>query len=314
MFFYFSSDFPAVIKLGGIYYGKLDRTVKHVNIDGDVPFIEICPTVANERSFNFFLDQEFLCSPPANVSVTDLKGGYLIKFERNLFFPQFKLIAQEKFPNALVTVFNENGLKISIETPNCFFIDTVPFITNSATIYNLNIDGKDCVAVFFNGEKNLVEVFSLSEKITKVFSRAVSSARFDCGLETEETFCDIAKHSVTSTWGFNQNSFIEKTRTVKKQKDFCLLDLNERIVPFAFLEELLVFGDVKEYLSTNLKDQSQKLYGFLGDFIGVFPPPIFRKIDEVGLIYPNGERKYKVEYFTFEIKNHLIYNIKKCDL
>ena len=39
-------------------------------------------------------------------------------------------------------------------------------------------------------------------------------------LTTLQKIADLLKHEVKSVWEFNQNSFTEKTRTVKKQKDF----------------------------------------------------------------------------------------------
>lgn len=313
MYFYFSSQFPAVIKVGGIYYGKLNDTVKHLNIDGDAPFIEVCPTASSGHSFNFFPDSEFLFSPPDKVSVTDLKGGYFIKFEKNFFNPAFKLIAQEKFHDALVTVFNENGLKISIETESSFFIDSIPFITDCASIKRFSIDSNDCVGIVLDGEEKLLEVFALFPKVRRIFSRPIFDATFNNGLNTEERFKDIAKHRVICSWELNDNSLTEKTRNVEKQKSVSPSILHEKIIPYAFLEEVLVSGNVEEFLCDDLKGQSKKLYGYLGSFLGVCPPPIFRRIDEVGLVYSDGERKYKVDYVTFEIKNNLIYNIKKAD-
>ena len=107
MYFYFSSGYPAAIKLNGLYFGIITDSVKACDIKTeDNPFIEICPLSSGEKGVNFLLTEHFLSSPPEGVSVTDLKGGYLIKFNASHRGGQFGITAQEKFRDAVVTVYN----------------------------------------------------------------------------------------------------------------------------------------------------------------------------------------------------------------
>ena len=60
-----------------------------------------------------------------------------------------------------------------------------------------------------------------------------------------------------------------------------------------------------------MKEHADKLKGFLGDFIGVMPPPKFRNPDEIGLIYKISDDRFKVTYITAELNGEKITNIKK---
>ena len=128
MYFYFSAEYPAIIKLNGIYYGSITDTIKTCNFDNvDSPFIEVCPLSPRQTTVNFILDSSFLSYPPENVSVTDLKGGYLIKFNKTYNGSEFSVVGQEKQSDFMATVFNDNGNKLSIETPNDFYAETLTF-------------------------------------------------------------------------------------------------------------------------------------------------------------------------------------------
>lgn len=311
MYYYFSCDYPAAIKFNGIYYGVISETVKSIRIDGKLPLVEICPLSPNENQLTFIPDENFIYSPPEGVLVTDLDGGYLIKILKNYRVGDFSVLCQQKFPNLVATVFIENGLKISIETPGNFFADTLDFFASDASIIRFSLSSSDFVAVVLSGKEKLLTVYSIKDKIQKVFSRTVCDFSSDGGFYTTEHFSDIAKHTVFSEWQYSDFKFIQINKSVKRSENFVIPDLPDKILPFAFLEELLVGGCVDDFLDDNLKENSDKLKEYLGEFIGIMPPPVFRQIDEIGLVYCLKKNKYNVKYCTFEIKDKKIVNIKK---
>ena len=314
MYYYFSSSFPSAIKINGIFYGKLYQTVKHLRIDGDFnPLVEICPLNSSSNPVTFILDNDFFTSPPENTLVTDLKGGYLIKFTGNCASTEFLVIKQEKFDNLVATVFNENGPKISIETPNDFYAENLTFIINSAQITQFSLNQHNFLAVLLIGDKNLLLIYDIYNQIRKVFCREVSDFSVDNCLVTTEVFNDMAKHVVKSSWEFNNGGFERKNLTCTCSESFDAQLLNEKLLPYAFFEEVLVCGDYASFLSDSMKEHANKLKGFLGDFIGVMPPPKFRSQNEVGLIYPDGANRYRTEYYLTELTNGKICNIKKTD-
>ena len=312
MYYYFSSAFPAAIKFNGIYYGVISQTVKSINLDGSLTLVEICPLVPNERQINFIPDSEFLASPPDGILITDMRGGYLIKVEKNYRVEEFSIINQQKFSDLVVTVFTENGLKISIETQNNFFADVINFSARSAEVKRFSLSNEQFIAVFLEGEDNLLLVYHIDSQIEKVFSRNVSGYSVDGGFYTTEKFKDVAKHVVHSEWDYNKEIF-QKNTSVERSESFIISELTDKILPYAFLEEILVGGNPSDFLCDDLKEHANKLKDYLGEYIGVIPPPIFRKPTEVGIVFAVGKNKYKVDYCEFEIVNGKIANVKKSE-
>ena len=314
MYYFFSSNYPAVIKLNGIYYGEITGTVKSINIEtADLPFIEVCPLNGIAEPLNFLLSKDFLSSPPDNVCVTDLNGGYMLKFNAPPKRQEFSVITQRKFSNAVVTVFHDNGLKISVETPNDFFAKSLNLQADGAEITPFNLSGYNLIAVHFTGEVNVLAVYSLDGKISELFFREVFSYSLDGCFSTTENLTDMAKHCITVNWELSNGSLTEKSRTVKRSEKFQTENLPEPLLPYAFMEELYASGQVLDYLSDGIKENVDKLIEYFGSFIGVMPPPIFRKPKEVGLIYKVSANKYTVKYYIFELENRKICNIKRTD-
>ena len=141
--------------------------------------------------------------------------------------------------------------------------------------------------------------------------REVLSFTTDSAFTTTEKFCDIANHTVTSTWSFNNNFFNSTEISCKNGVDFHIENLTEQTLPFAFFEEVLVGGNYEDFLCEDMRANAHKLKGYLGNFIGVIPPPKFRELNEVGLIYKKSDNKYFAEYFVTELQNRKVTNIKK---
>ncbi len=313
MYFYFSSAYSAVIKLNGIYYGVISNTLKSCNFQGELPLVEICPLTPDQNQINFFPDTKFLSAPPDGVAVTDLRGGYLINFLKNAKVGDFKVLCQKKTGEFLATAFIENGLKVSIETTKGFFADVLDFSADNAKIFSLSLNGQNFCLVEFTGEKKVVCAYCLSKNIHRAFLREVDDYSTDGGFFTTVKFLDVAKHKRKSEWEFISGEFKEKNFAVEKSPNFDFARLNDKIVPYAFLEEILCGGNPLDFLADNLSSGADRLKDYLGDFIGIMPPPVFRRQDEVGLIYPNGKNKYLVKYFTFSVENKKVTNFSSCE-
>lgn len=313
MYYYFSAKFSSILKINGVYYGEIDKKIKRVQILERNAFIEVCPLELKQVPFSFILNEKFLSSPPNGVSLVDLKGGFLIEFDLLQDNSPFRVLSQEKFSHAVVTVFKENGLKVSIETPTDFFAETVSFATQTASISHFVLANKPLIAIKFSGEDNLLNCYLLDNKIKKVFSRKVSDFSFANGFSTTEEILDIAKHRQTCSWILQDDKFVKGETSLSTIEDFCMDNLPEHVLGYAFLEELACGGNVDNFLNDNIKDNKEFLTEYLGNFLGVMPPPDFREFDEIGLIYKHGENKYKVEYFRFEIVSRKISNITKTN-
>lgn len=312
MVYYFSAEYPCAIKVNGVYLGLIGQTVKNISSNASLDFVEICPINCQEPAINFLLNKDFLSNPPRYVSVTDLKGGYLIKFTKSYSYGEFKVIAQEKYNDILVTVFNEKGIKISLETQTDFFAEFVPTDCSNVSFYRPPFN-QDLVAIAFHDKKTILSIYSVKDKIQKVFFGLVDDFSFENGFTTTEKYIDVAKHTLVTNWDYKDNKMKEEKRILTHSENFDFTALAEQLLPYAFLEEFMLKGEYKQYLSQTILDNEDKLIGFFGDYIGVMPPPSFRDQAEIGLIYNKKENCYTVEYFIFDLSDRKISAIKKSD-
>ena len=81
-------------KINGVFFSRLHLDVLPCKIEEE-PFIEVCSLLGGETNKNFFIDEEFLLTPPEYVSVVDLKGGYLLRFNKKNDSGEFKKYKQQ---------------------------------------------------------------------------------------------------------------------------------------------------------------------------------------------------------------------------
>lgn len=310
MYFYFQSDSNAALKINGGFAGRLCEPLK-ISIDvSRPPYLEFCPINCGEPPLAFFPDEKFIDNPPEGVSVTDLRGGYFVAFDFVAVRGRYGVIEQKKFSDAVITVFNDKGFKLSIETPADFYAESLPFAATSAEISRKFVDGNDVIIVFFPSERYLC-VYSAG-KVKKLFSREIDGFDLKNGFCTTERKKDVAKHEIKIRWDCSAE-FKEISREVSHAADFRKEAVYPKILPYAFAEEFAAGGDYAFYLSENVKKNADKLAGFFGEFIGVCVPPSFRDYREIGFIRKLRERKYVVDYYILETENDKITNIKKVD-
>jgi hypothetical protein len=171
--------------------------------------------------------------------------------------------------------------------------------------------GEEYLIAICVGKRTLIVGFHLGERITLAFKNICDGYSFERDtltiLENKNT---LLKHSISSVWQFAEKVTLVKYAVQRKKE---LFTLHEKLVPYAFLEALLTGDQIDCYLGGSVKENADKISGFFENFIGILPPPTFRKNDEIGLLYHIKGAQYRVEYFTFEIENRKIYNIKKAD-
>lgn len=311
MYLYIFCAFPAVIKFHGVIFGTVNNSVKFCNLDEPYPLTEICPLMGGEN-FNFYLNGEFLSAPPKNVTVTDLKGGYFLRFSKAEYGSDFRILEQSKFNDASITAFYENGYKISLETQTGFFAETLAFSPVSVQFRRGEGINSGLIFALFDCEnKKILNVYSMREPSLLLSKQVDEFNTTLSGFTVKENVKDLAKHSILFNYALDGDKIKEVSRVVSSDENFKREKLPERLIPYAFCEEFLCGGDYTYYLSENVQENADKLQSYLGEFLGVMPPPIFRKYDEIGLIYKTAEQKYSVEYFTFELANGKITNIKK---
>lgn len=308
MYFYICSDFPVAIKVNGNYVDSVNGNNLLLPVcQLDNSLIEACSLCSCQTGLNFILNKNFLLCPPDNVNVTDLDGGYLIKLSRTYLSSGFKIFAQEKTQRWACTVYAENGYKLTVETPNDFYIESLAFDVKNAKVHSC-CNGRLVVVECF-GEENVVCAYAVTDKIKRVLCLQANLENTDGNLTTRQDFCDIARHNAYCTWRFDGEKIVCIDKKVTCKQGFNINTLPQEVLPFAFLEELLVGGNIEPYLTGNVLENKNKLTHYLGQFLGVMPPPAFKDSRLVGIIRKTGERLYSVEYLTFEYSDGKICNL-----
>lgn len=311
MYFYFSSATPAGVKLNDKLLGIIDGDVIGCELDiSKRTLAEICPLTGIGGIF-FAIDKDVFVKTDPRFCVTDLGGGYLINVNDVTEKNQFKIYAQEKFGDCSVTVFCDNGNKISVETANDFYAETLNLPIENCKIKRAYSGNENLLLLDIFCGKRILIIYRVSNKIKKLFFKEVADYDVSYGIKTEEKLKDMAKHKIVCEWELKGDCFTEKSVSVTCSEKFDRLSLPPHLIPFAFAEELAAGGDYVFYLSDSMKEHADKLKGFLGDFIGVMPPPKFRNPDEIGLIYKISDDRFKVTYITAELNGEKITNIKK---
>ena len=125
----------------------------------------------------------------------------------------------------------------------------------------------------------------------------------------EKNYIDIAKHKVVSEWEYSNDKLIVKSKKVLTANGFLPKNLVSEILPYAFLEGLIAGEDILPYLTEKIKPNADKLFSYLGNFIGIMPPPIFKEQNQIGLVYKKSENHYYVKYLTFSLVQDKIDNL-----
>lgn len=319
MYVYFSGECPAAIKLNGALLGIVGDNVKGCRVDLSLDvLVEVYP-LGGSAPFAFILNENIKEEPPINACVTDLDGGFLIKFlcfKKNV---PLKILAQQKYGDGLFTVFNENGSTISVDTPYGSIAEDLPVNALEAEIMPLTAQyspfgSPTAVAIKICGEKSRrLYVYSLSNGAKKIFDDEVSDFKIEnSDIFTTYRYKDIKKHSVIVKWEYDAQTqtLIKKSVELSYEKDVDVFSLPDKIIPYAFLEELSVGGDLTPFLCDEMKPNADKLNGYLGDFLGCMPPPAFKDGSLLGLIYRREKNYFYVKYASFSIENKKIKNLK----
>ena len=309
MYYYFTGNFDYAIKINGLYFGVIGRDPKPILIENPSPLVELCP-INGGNNLNFILEKHFFLSPPKPIKITDMKGGYLIDFCLKKSDLPFKVIYQKRFNNFEITLFYDDTSKVSIQTETDNFVEDLIFnCPETDTFSVLNTDFvfiKDTI-----GKRKYLSLYKLTGKTEKIFCGEITDFSFDTTINISYSLSDIAKHKIEIVYTVRDNVVYESGRKVSGETD--LDKLSEKIIPFAFFEDLCVGGDIIKYLSDEMQQNALYLKDYVKDFIGVMPPPLFRNVNEVGLIRKKSENVFAVDYYIAETQNRKIINVKKSD-
>lgn len=297
---YFLSSRPCALMLGGVFFGMTDGFERFAEIEPkDNVFAEFIPEGA--LPVGFFITEKLRFSPPDHCEVYILKDGIAV-FAKS--FPpsdfSLKLVAQQRFRENLVTVFRQGDLQISIETSKGFFVAPLSPCFEPCKIFWEHglffVEGQGALAVF-----NAAGECVLNEKISEYrIENDVLSAVLPLS-DSRGRFAECA-WALTDDACFQTSFKVRQTDTGKDEET-----LRDELIPYAFFESVLIGADFSEMLSDELKERAEHIKAFLGDFVSV---TLTNEPQTCGLVRKKKERLFELHYFTAEVKEGKIVDIR----
>ena len=303
MLYYFLCATPCAVKLNGAYVGIANQNFSF--LDFDEGFLEFSPLDQSFYSTGLFFDRNG-CSNTQNAKFIDLNGGILIipSFTKKIT-ADFKLFKKQTFSlsrSISVSCYNHGGVKLFLSNETDFFIDSIPFMPEKIIFESCAFKGTEYIVAICVAKRSLILGYKVDGKITPVFKNVCDGYGLNQNtITTLENKCDLLSHSITSKWAFEDEIRLIDFAITNKRAPF---SLPEKLIPYAFFEEVLIGGDTRIFLAPKLKERATELKEFLGDFTQVLPPPHFKDDDLVTLLYEK-----KVEYAKIELDGGLISNV-----
>jgi hypothetical protein len=295
---YFLSSLPCALTLNGAYFGLTDRFERFADITlSDRVFVQFSPQ--NALPNGFFLTEDIRFHSPEGVEVYLLKDGIAV-YARDFTPVDFalKTHAQKRFDTLLITLFTQGATQVSIESERGFFVQTLPQTFAQAQIELF------CNLIFIHTENELA-IFTQTGDI--LFHEQI----LDFTVENDELFVriplsDSLRRVADCRYALSETTCIRTACVLKqasKQTGVCPDDL----LCFAFFESVLLGGDYAQFLSEELQSRSQEILQFIGNFLWVVPTA---RENECGVVRKLNERLFSLDYYTVEIQDGKITDIK----
>lgn len=304
MYFYFLSPTPCALKYNGQYVGAVRENYAVLQADkGLFEFLPLSPEYSP-----VYLDQSQLAKTSKSARIIDLYGGLLIIprlrrqqtsdyetiFYKEADFGDFK---------AEIEIYEENGTKVKIDGLGGEKTEGIPFRPKSVEIERARISGKNYLLLFLSDKRTLALGFELGKGVRTVFRQTCDGYRAaDDYVVVTEVRNDLLKRTVSVKWAFNEKPTPVSVE-IKRGRE--IYALPNKLLPYAFLEEIRLGRAPSDFLSPRLKPRASDLKKFLGDFDAFLPPPHFRGDDEITLLYGD-----KVEYARFSVRGGQIENVE----
>lgn len=312
MYYYFSSEYAVALKVDGRFSCSLSTKPTLISNLENNALLEFCPLDDCSQYKSLILNDEFVSCPPEFLSVVDIKGGYLIHFSPPFFTSEYKLISQRKTQFSLCNLFLDSGAKVTITTNNDFYTERLKLRLVDGQFFTLNNENFICLIT--KGTRQTLSIYDLRDKINKIYFVEGDEIDFNNDyISITQNKCDICKHKITYNLSIIDGQIKTSDRKVIALKNANVNLLTDRLIPYAFYEEMVVYGSISNYLSPILCEKQSLLRDYLGEFIGVLPPPPFRDYFEIGLIYKKTKNTYYVRYVLTDVLDKKITNVKLLD-
>lgn len=307
MFCYFLCLIPCGVKVNGEYVGKASKNLTFIELSEGL--IEFIPLSNSHLQTTYYFDENNPRSTQ-NIKIIDLYGGFLLipSFSKRCD-GEFKMIGRKEFnfsKETSLSCYSQNGIKLCVNYGNDVFIESIPFLPEDVRFETARSHGEEYLIAICVGKRTLIVGFHLGERITLAFKNICDGYSFERNtltiLENKNT---LLKHSISSVWQFAEKVTLVKYAVQRKKE---LFTLHEKLIPYAFLEEVRLSGNIADFLTPRLKPRASEIKEFLGKFTDFFPSPHFKPDDYITLLYENS-----VSYLKLTMQNGLIDNIILLD-
>lgn len=307
MFTFICAEYPFALKMNGILTPRRDGAAINTTERDLLETVPLAPVMPR----GFFVDEPFMSASEPDVLKVDLRGGAFIKLLTPEEKTPFTAILQQKLNGALVTVYRENGLKLTAETANDAYICPLPRNLSDFHAEDAYLGGNRFIAVsaHASGYEYLL-LLATDGGLHPAFESTVDGFSLDGELKTTTVYKDIAKHRAENSWVYSGGKFIPDKCTLSCGEHYSPNNLPIKLLPYAFCEALQSGDDLAPFISQALLNNADKLKSYLGEVVACIPPPTFRNKSEVGLVYKRGENLYECKYLTCEFEGRAICNVR----
>lgn len=309
---YFSAALPCVLRAGGAPAGFLSGN--KLFADADRVLVEFLPADGELLPLSFVTGEEFFRHPPACCDVYRCGCYNLVHAAR--FSPRrsgFDAKTQVRCGNLQATVFECGGPFLCLQNAEGF--DVFPLPQGEYELGETHVGGK----AFLHAHCKKSGYFALfSQDRKRVLRERIQSREEGEELELVRVLPDIAGHTVRERYALHGEELVLTGHAVSAREGFDPAALPEKLLPFAFFEELAAGGDASPFLAPALQGQAGRLKEYLGDFCGVcLPEEVFYRVhgevNAAGLIYAHAENAFDVKFFRVEAGHGKIENILPVD-
>jgi hypothetical protein len=291
-----------MLSLNGVFFGVTDDFERSAEVNlSDRIFVKFTPEGA--MPLGFFLTEDTLSTPPLGCEVYLLRDGAAI-YARTFTPVDFTLrpIAQQRFDDTLVSVFQQGHIQVSIQSPDGFFTSTLP---PSFSVCTLSMHAG---LVFIEGQNHLAVYTKTGNCVLleEIVDFSVTQNQLNATLPLSNCLGRVAE----CRWALHENGCdrthftLRQAHTLSGETDE--VKIAEELLPFAFFESVLLGGNYAEFLADGLAEQADKIAAFLGDFRGVC---LTNDPSTCGLIREKATNVFEVSYFTVTIENGKIINV-----
>ena len=293
---YFMSSQPCALTLNGVFYGITDTFERSAEVClSDRVYAQFSPHQG--QPIGCFLTETLPFEPPDGCEAYLLRDAialYAFDFPPSDF--TLRPIAQKREGTCLATVFSQGRIQLSIESPLGFFNTHLPPSFSACEVYIegdfILLRSPDMLAVF-NRECHPI-----------LLEQALEYSLSDGVLTATLPLSDSRGRKAKCAWRLDNG---ECTQT-----EFTLLEPNvsnalEELLPYAFFECVLLKGNYAELLHESIRADAEKILSFLGEYTAV---TLTSDPAVCGLVRKKKERLFAVDYYSVEIKEGKIADVK----